>query len=121
MGGLKRDVIVAYGQPMAINSSASEVKKKVAELSIHTWERYTASLQTLPQSFIRTAKSAMSDMAITDVQGEPLSYRRLLTAVVLFSRRLKKNTWSAIGLIATDLYGRCYCESGSSVCRTNTG
>ncbi|WP_290703128.1 acyl-[ACP]--phospholipid O-acyltransferase [Amphritea sp.] len=98
-GGLKRDVIVAYGQPMPINSSASEVKKKVAELSIHTWERYTASLQTLPQSFISTAKSAMSDMAIADVQGEPLSYRRLLTAVVLFSRRLKKTPGQRLGLL----------------------
>ncbi|BBB25745.1 acyl-[ACP]--phospholipid O-acyltransferase [Amphritea japonica] len=98
-GGLKRDVIVAYGQQMPINSCANDVKKKVAELSIHTWERYTSSLQTLPQSFIHTAKSAMSDMAIADVQGEPLSYRRLLTAVVLFSRRLKQTPGQRLGLL----------------------
>ncbi|MBN0988499.1 acyl-[ACP]--phospholipid O-acyltransferase [Amphritea pacifica] len=98
-GGLKRDVIVAYGQPMPVSSSASEVKKKVAELSIHTWERYTQTFQPLPQSFIRTAKSAMSDMAISDVQGEPLSYRRLLTAVVLFSQRLKQTPGQRLGVL----------------------
>lgn len=98
-GGLKRDVIVAYGQPMPVTSSASEVKKKVAELSIHTWERYTRTFRPLPQSFIRTAKSAMSDMAISDVQGEPLSYRRLLTAVVLFSQRLKRAPGQRLGLL----------------------
>ncbi|WP_428034486.1 acyl-[ACP]--phospholipid O-acyltransferase [Amphritea sp.] len=98
-GGLKRDVIVAYGQPMSVRSTASEVKKKVTELSIHTWERYTGTLLPLPQSFIHSAKSAMSDMAITDAQGEPLSYRRLLTAVVLFSQRLKNTPGQRIGLL----------------------
>ncbi|RTE66287.1 MFS transporter [Amphritea opalescens] len=98
-GGLKRDVIVAYGQPMPISSEASEVKKKVSELSIHTWERYTRTLKPIPQSFIHTAKSQLSDMAIADVQGEPLSYRRLLTAVVLFSRRLKKTPGQRLGLL----------------------
>ncbi|MBR9867074.1 MAG: acyl-[ACP]--phospholipid O-acyltransferase [Oceanospirillales bacterium] len=98
-GGLKRDVIVAYGQPMPVNSSASAVKKKVAELSIHTWERYTRTFRPLPQSFMRTARNAMSDMAISDVQGEPLSYRRLLTAVVLFSQRLKRTPGQRLGLL----------------------
>nr|WP_320134697.1 acyl-[ACP]--phospholipid O-acyltransferase [uncultured Amphritea sp.] len=98
-GGLKRDVIVAYGQPMPVSSNASEVKKKVTELSIHTWERYTQTLKPIPQSFIQTAKSQLSDMAITEVQGEPLSYRRLLTAVVLFSRRLKKTPGQRLGLL----------------------
>ncbi|MDO6563566.1 acyl-[ACP]--phospholipid O-acyltransferase [Amphritea sp. 1_MG-2023] len=98
-GGMKRDVIVAYGQPMPVSSPAFDVKKKVTELSIHTWERYTQTLPPLPQSFIATAKSALSDMAIADVKGEPLSYRRLLTAVVLFSRRLKKTPGQRLGLL----------------------
>jgi len=41
----------------------------------------------------------MSDMAISDVQGEPLSYRRLLTAVVLFSQRLKRTPGQRLGLL----------------------
>ncbi|MEH6580032.1 MAG: acyl-[ACP]--phospholipid O-acyltransferase [Amphritea sp.] len=98
-GGLKRDVIVAYGKPLPIDSDAVTVKKKVGELSIHTWDQYTTRMEPLPQTFIRTAKNAISDMAITDVQGEPLSYRRLLTACTLFSRRLVSAKGQRLGLL----------------------
>jgi len=97
--GVKRDVIVAYGKPMPVTSQAEEVKKKVTELSIHTWDRYTKQLQTLPREFIRTAKTAMSDLAIADVQGEPLSNRRLLTACALFSKHLKNSPGQRLGLL----------------------
>ncbi len=96
---LKRDVIVAYGKPMPIDSDAVAVKKKVTELSIHAWERHTQTLEPLSRSFVRTARSALSDMAIADVQGEPLSYRRLLTGVTLFARRLKRTPGTNIGLL----------------------
>ncbi|WP_432472721.1 acyl-[ACP]--phospholipid O-acyltransferase [Amphritea sp. HPY] len=97
--GLKRDVIVAYGKPMAIDTAADQVKKKVTELSIHAWDSYTTQLEPLSQTFIRTAKSAMSDMAIADVQGDPLSYRRLLTACTIFSRRLQNAPGQRLGLL----------------------
>ena len=97
--GLKRDVIVAYGKPLPINSTAITVKKKVTELSIHAWDEHTNGLEALPQSFIRTAKQGMSDMAIADVQGDPLSYRRLLTACTIFSRRLKRAEGQRLGIL----------------------
>ena len=97
--GLKRDVIVAYGKPLPINSTAITVKKKVTELSIHAWNDYTSELEPIAPSFIRTAKQGMSDMAIADVQGEPLSYRRLLTACAIFSRRLTSAKGQRLGLL----------------------
>lgn len=96
---LKRDVIVAYGKPMSISSDAVAVKKQVTELSIHAWERHTRTLEPLSRSFVRTARSALSDMAIADVKGEPLSYRRLLTGVTLFARRLKRAQGQNLGLL----------------------
>ncbi|GGK85904.1 acyl-[ACP]--phospholipid O-acyltransferase [Amphritea balenae] len=98
-GQMKRDVIVAYGEALPVTSTAAEVKKKVTELSIGAWDHYTTTLQPLPHNFIRTAKSAMSDLAIADVQGDPLSYRRLLTAVILFQRRLKGSPGKRLGLL----------------------
>lgn len=97
--GLKRDVIVAFGQPMSIDSNAADVKRKVSELSIHAWESYTTTLEPLPHAFIRSMKNAVGGYAVADVEGEPLSHKRMLTAAALFSRRLKKTPGKNIGLL----------------------
>jgi len=97
--GAKRDVTVAFGAPMAISSTASEVKKKVFELSIHTWDQYTQTLETIPQAFIRSMKNSRSGYAIADVDGGPLSQRKLLTACALFKKRIAKTEGQNIGLL----------------------
>ena len=96
---LRRDVIVAFGKPMEISAPAEEVKQKVFELSIHAWEDHTRTLETLPKAFIRTAKKAPSEYAIADVQGEPLSHKKLLTACALFSKRIAAAEGQNIGLL----------------------
>lgn len=97
--GIKRDVIAAFGKPMSINSTATEVKKKVFELSIHTWEQYTKTLETIPAAFIKAMKKASSDYAIADVDGKPLSQNQLLTAVALFSKPIRKAKGKNIGIM----------------------
>ncbi|MBY4678448.1 acyl-[ACP]--phospholipid O-acyltransferase [Marinobacterium arenosum] len=97
--GLKRDLIVAFGEPMAIDSSAAQVKARVHELSISAWQQHTDSLEPLAHAFVRSARYGMSDMAIADVQGEPLSRRKLLTACTLFSRRLARVKAPNLGLL----------------------
>lgn len=97
--GSKRDVIVAYGQPMPIDSCAAEVKQKVFELSIRTWEQYTETLETLPSAFVRSMKNADGGYAIADVDGGPLSHRKLLTATALFRKRMVQTAGDNIGLL----------------------
>jgi acyl-[acyl-carrier-protein]-phospholipid O-acyltransferase / long-chain-fatty-acid--[acyl-carrier-protein] ligase len=97
--GLKQDVIVAFGQALAADSDAAAVKQKVFELSIHTWQSYTNTLPCLAEAFIRTAKSVPNDWAITEVKGEPTSYRRLLTGALLFSRHFKHAEGTNIGML----------------------
>jgi len=97
--GLQRDVIVAFGEPMAVHSKAFQVKAAVRELSIHAWQQHTDSLSPLAQSFVRMAKSTPNDWAIADVQGEPLSHRRLLTACTLFSQRLGRVPSQNLGIL----------------------
>jgi len=97
--GSKRDVIVAYGQPMSIDSCAAEVKQKVFELSIRTWEQYTETLETLPSAFVRSMKNADGGYAIADVDGGPLSHRKLLTATALFRKRMVRTEGNNIGLL----------------------
>lgn len=97
--GLKRDVIVAFGEPLPLDTRAETIKQKVTELSIHAWNEYTDSLETLPRAFIRTAKAAPSEWALTDFNGPVLNHRRLLTACILFSRRLKRIEEQNVGLL----------------------
>ncbi|MET3999541.1 acyl-[ACP]--phospholipid O-acyltransferase [Marinobacterium sp. MBR-109] len=97
--GLKRDVIVAFGKPMPLDTRAETVKQTVAQLSIHAWNEYTGSLETLPRAFIRTARAAPSEWALTDLNGPVLNHRRLLTACILFSRRLRKIDEQNVGLL----------------------
>lgn len=95
----KRDVTVAFGTQMPISSTAAEVKKKVFELSIHTWDQYTQTLETIPQAFVRSMKSSRSGYAITDVDGGPVSQTKLLTACALFKKRIAQTEGKNIGLL----------------------
>lgn len=97
--GVKRDVIVAFGEALPIHSNATAVKQKVFELSIHAWESYTHQLPTLPEAFIQSMKSASSGFAVADVEGGPLSQRKLLTACALFAKPLAKSRGQNIGLL----------------------
>ncbi|WP_210396952.1 acyl-[ACP]--phospholipid O-acyltransferase [Motiliproteus sediminis] len=98
---LRRDVIVAFGQPLAIESSASAVKQQVTELSISAWEEHTRHLPTLAEAWIRSAKARPMQLALADIQGDTeLSNRRALTASLLFARRIKRlNRGQNVGLL----------------------
>lgn len=97
--GWRRDVIVAFGEELALTSDALEVRQAVSELSIHAWERYTDNLDCLPGAFISTARAAPTDWALTDLEGPAISHLRLLTAVVLISRRLRKIEGERVGVL----------------------
>lgn len=97
--GIKRDVIVSFGKPIPLDAKAEVVKQQVAELSVRAWNDYTQTLETLPAAFIRTVKAAPADWAVTDLNGPVLSHRRLLTATILFSRRMRRLSGKNIGLL----------------------
>lgn len=97
--GIKRDVIVAFGAPLGCSADAATVKQHVFELSITAWERYTDSLPCLDAAFIRAMKSASGDWAIADVEGDPVGHHRLLTAVLLFRKRMRRLSGQNIGLL----------------------
>ncbi|GAA0683161.1 acyl-[ACP]--phospholipid O-acyltransferase [Marinobacterium maritimum] len=104
-GGMKRDVIVSFGESIALDSKAEVVKQKVAELSVRAWNEYTDTLETLPAAFIRTAKAAPTDWALTDLNGPVLNHRRLLTACILFSRRMRGIKEQNVGLLLPTVAG----------------
>ncbi|MCV6603833.1 MAG: AMP-binding protein, partial [Porticoccaceae bacterium] len=87
--GLMRDIMVAFGRPLPSDTTAEALKAKVCDLSIHSWDAYTNSLCSLPESWIATVKRNGSEMCAADSTGDSLSNYRMLAAAIAFSRRIK--------------------------------
>ena len=88
--GIKRDIIIAFGKPLELNTTSDVVKQHVFDLSIESWEHYTQGLDTLPKAFIYSVKRNASDMATADSLTGPLTGSKLLTAVICFARLIKR-------------------------------
>ncbi|SJL84183.1 acyl-[ACP]--phospholipid O-acyltransferase [Vibrio palustris] len=97
--GIKRDITVAFGEPMDIHSSASEVKQKVFEMSVASWENYADTLETLSHTWIATAKSRPSKWAIVDSTGKPMSHMRCLIGSLLMKQHIASLPGQALGLM----------------------
>ena len=91
--GLRRTVIVAFGESLPIASKAPEVKQSVADLSIHTWEAYTETLDTIPRAWIKTVKKQGEKLSLAEATGVmELSANKTLTGAIVFSQRIKKHS-----------------------------
>jgi acyl-[acyl-carrier-protein]-phospholipid O-acyltransferase / long-chain-fatty-acid--[acyl-carrier-protein] ligase len=83
--GLTRDVVVAFGQPLPIDSNAPQVKQAVSELSVDAWQAHVATLPTLPDAWLKTAKQLPGNDAVIDSIGLTLSHRRFAAATLRLS------------------------------------
>lgn len=100
MTGLKRDLIVAFGEALPLSTPCNVLKQKVFELSGTAWDQYTQTLDSLPLAWIKTAKREGGKNFVADSEAAPISYRRLLAATLVFSRCIKRlSKENNIGLI----------------------
>ncbi|MCU7843252.1 MAG: acyl-[ACP]--phospholipid O-acyltransferase [Candidatus Thiodiazotropha sp. (ex Monitilora ramsayi)] len=97
----RREIIVAFGRPMPIDSKAHEVKQRVFDLSITTWQRYTQSLKPIAHAWIDRVKQHGSQLCLADASGGmELNGYRALTAAIAFSRLIgKRSPEQNIGLL----------------------
>ncbi|MBF8270365.1 MAG: acyl-CoA synthetase (AMP-forming)/AMP-acid ligase II [Gammaproteobacteria bacterium] len=87
---IKRDIVVAFGPPLPMSTTAAELKKRIFDLSIDSWQRYTDSLQPLAASWLKMIKRLGNDPAIVDYGSEPISGYKLGAAVIGFARLIKR-------------------------------
>jgi acyl-[acyl-carrier-protein]-phospholipid O-acyltransferase/long-chain-fatty-acid--[acyl-carrier-protein] ligase len=87
--GLSREVIIAFGEPMAKETPADILKKRIFDLSIQSWESYINTQATLAEAWIDRVKRQRSAFAIADTLAEPLSASKALSAATAFARRIK--------------------------------
>ena len=83
-----RLITVAFGTPLNCDANADKVKQAVQQTSIHAWDEHVAGLESLPASFIRTARSHAKKVCVIDGDNR-MTYGRLLAAVLAFRRQLQ--------------------------------
>ncbi|MSR14564.1 MAG: acyl-[ACP]--phospholipid O-acyltransferase [Gammaproteobacteria bacterium] len=99
-GGLRRDIVVAFGKPLPLATPAEQLKQRVFELSIESWERYTRTLETIPEAWLAAAKRVKGDMALADTISGPLSGYRAITGVLILAGFIKRYaTTQNVGLL----------------------
>ncbi|MEJ1364016.1 MAG: acyl-[ACP]--phospholipid O-acyltransferase [Candidatus Sedimenticola sp. (ex Thyasira tokunagai)] len=91
--GGRRDIIVAFGKPLPIDTRTDELKRAVFDLSIDTWDRHTDSLDPLPLAWIRRVGRQGGSDCMADAKGrETLSGRKALTASIAISRLMRQRS-----------------------------
>jgi acyl-[acyl-carrier-protein]-phospholipid O-acyltransferase/long-chain-fatty-acid--[acyl-carrier-protein] ligase len=89
-GGRTRDVIVAFGPTLPMQSKAEHVKQAVFELSVSSWQEHVQTLPTLPVAWLLGAKRRLGMPMVFDTSGTALTNRRLIAAVLLFAGEIKR-------------------------------
>lgn len=89
-GNRMRHVIVAFGTPLPLSSTADQVKQAVFALSVSSWQAHAAGLPTLPTRWLKTAKRRLSETAVIDSNGSALSHRRLIGEALLIARLIQR-------------------------------
>lgn len=79
---------VIYGQRMSVDSTATEVKSKVRELSITAWRLMTNELQSIPAEWMDKANRQGSSLALIDSSGASFSSHKLKASVLYFAGKL---------------------------------
>ena len=100
----RNDVIIAFGEPMPIQSRAEAVKQRIFELSCSSWKAYAESLPTLPEAWISTARRSpvgggRHNYCMADWNGERLSHTVMLADTIHFSRIIRRSPARRVGLL----------------------
>lgn len=88
--GYRRELSIAFGEPLAMSTPAPVLKQKVFELSFDAWEHQTNNSDPLPLAWIKTAKQNLSGLAVKDTNGTAYSNRKLLAATATFAAKIKQ-------------------------------
>lgn len=91
LGTLKpRAVSVTFGKPLSTNIKVDDLKQKIYELSINSWNYYSSSLDPVHIAWLKEAKRDSGKLSIAELSGKGLSKTKVLTGAILFSRNFAK-------------------------------
>ena len=85
-------VRVTFGAPLAPTATSQESRQAVQDLSAEAFERRKRHMQTLPRTFLHSARRHPFRFAMADGQTPGLNYFAVLARTLFLARRLRK-TW----------------------------
>ncbi len=89
--GMRREIIVSFGEPLPLSTPAEVLKRAVFDLSINSWDEHTHALESIPLAWIKQVKSTGAQLCLADAKGGmALSGYKALTAAIVFSRLIRK-------------------------------
>ncbi|MCB1878241.1 MAG: acyl-[ACP]--phospholipid O-acyltransferase [Chromatiales bacterium] len=95
-----REVIVAFGPALPMQSNAQTVKQAVFDLSVQSWQNHVEELPDLGRAWLESACRNRSATAVIDPLTGRLNRRRFITATLLFARRIRRLAQEAnVGLL----------------------
>lgn len=98
--GARRDIVVAFGDPLPLTTTTAELKQKVFELSVSAWEEHTQTFDPLALTWIKTAKRNRAQHFMVDSDGTTFSYGRTLVASLAFAKAMRRYSQEEnIGLV----------------------
>ena len=86
----RRNLMVSFGQSLAIDTETELLKRRIFDLSIIAWESYKQSLPSLADAWFESAKRVGADMAIAETSAKPLSATEVLVQSILVSRQISR-------------------------------
>ncbi|MES9905394.1 MAG: acyl-[ACP]--phospholipid O-acyltransferase [Sedimenticola sp.] len=90
---LRGEVIVAFGQPLPMDTPTHKLKRRIFDLSIDTWEQHTGTLDPIPLGWLHSAKRCGGNLCLADAKGgSTLSGYKVLTAVLTLSRLISRRS-----------------------------
>lgn len=109
--GFKRDIVVAFGKTMPADTTPDQLKRRVFDLSFASWQKYSKTLDSIPVSWLKTAKRMSFQMSATDITGEPVSHHKFITGVFAFTGLIKKKSPEQnIGILVPASVGGAICN-----------
>jgi len=81
----RRDLIVAFGKPLPLDTGADQLKQKVFELSISAWDTYSRNLDPVPLAVLRKCRRQRHAIVAINSTGEKLTGRQFAAASACFA------------------------------------
>lgn len=85
-------VSIHFGKAMPADSSVSQIRQKVTELSCDYFDSLKSAKRSLVNCFVKSARKNWSKRCISDSTGKKLNYGQTLTSSIALAERIEKIT-----------------------------
>ncbi len=97
--GITRNLICAFGLPLPLATTSDVLKRRVHDLSLVTWQVYTAQKPSLGASWVNRAKQVGSQSLLIAPDGSHLTGYDALRLSIILMRRVRQHDAPTIAIM----------------------